>query len=86
MFCRLWQHVSEAISNGDQAAATAEKSILEDAQRASARERKAKMEEWIPRFFEQNLVTGDWVYKFAEWVKERLHIYSSLQQFEHLKL
>lgn len=65
-FCRLWQHVSEAISNGDQTAATAEKSILEDGQRASARERKAKMEEWIPRFFEQNLVTGDWVYKFAE--------------------
>lgn len=66
LFYRLWQHVSKAILKGDQVAATAEKFLLEDAQRTATRERKAKMEEWVPRFFEQNLVTGDWVYKFAE--------------------
>ena len=49
---KLWRHVSEAIDKEDQHAATEQKSILEEAQRAGARERKANEQEWVPRFFE----------------------------------
>ena len=49
---RLWQNVSKAIENDDQLAATEEKSILEEQQRAGARERKATGAEWQPKFFE----------------------------------
>ena len=59
-------HVSEAVAKCDQNAATHEKFLLEDAQRKGARERKAKMQDWIPRLFERNDITGDWVYKYAE--------------------
>lgn len=63
---RMWMHVSAAVLKQDQTAATNEKFILEDAQRKATRERKAKMLEWMPRLFERNDLTGDWVYKFAE--------------------
>lgn len=63
---RLWQHVTRAINNKDQTEATNEKFILEEAQRKSARERKAKCEEWIPRLFEQDPITGEWHYRYAE--------------------
>lgn len=36
-----------------QVAATEEKTILEEAQRSEARERKAKCEEWFPKYFTQ---------------------------------
>ena len=49
---KLWQNVSKAIKNDDQLAATEEKSILEEQQRAGARERKAIGAEWEPKFFE----------------------------------
>lgn len=49
---KLWRHVSEAIDNEDQHAATEQKSILEETQRAGARERKANEQIWQPRFFE----------------------------------
>uniref|UniRef100_A0A8D0CUM2 Oxysterol-binding protein n=1 Tax=Sander lucioperca TaxID=283035 RepID=A0A8D0CUM2_SANLU len=52
---RLWQHVTRAINNKDQIEATNEKFILEEAQRKSARERKAKCEEWI-----------SWHYRYAD--------------------
>ncbi|XP_074660916.1 oxysterol-binding protein-related protein 8-like isoform X3 [Tubulanus polymorphus] len=63
---RLWIHVSDAISRSDNDEATNEKSILEEAQRLGAKERKAKGTEWTPRYFERDLVTGDWIYKFAD--------------------
>ncbi|XP_062373660.1 oxysterol-binding protein-related protein 8 isoform X2 [Sardina pilchardus] len=63
---RLWQHVTRAINNKDQTEATNEKFILEEAQRKSARERKAKCEEWIPGLFEQDSVTGEWHYRYAD--------------------
>lgn len=66
---RLWQHVTRAINNKDQTEATNEKFILEEAQRKSARERKAKCEDWIPALFEQDPVTGEWHYRYAEWVE-----------------
>lgn len=47
-------------------AATQEKYILEERQRNEAKERKAKMLEWVPRLFERDPLTGDWVYKFVE--------------------
>ncbi|PSN56564.1 Oxysterol-binding protein-related protein 8 [Blattella germanica] len=52
----LWQHV----------AATEEKTVLEEAQRAAAKERKMKCLEWIPKYFEQDLISGQWVYKHAD--------------------
>ena len=63
---RLWARVSEAVSQGDQNAATQEKFLLEEAQRQGAKERKAKMIEWMPRLFERDTITGDWMYKYAE--------------------
>jgi hypothetical protein len=49
---KLWQKVSKAIENDDQMAATEEKSILEEQQRAGARERKAIGADWEPKLFE----------------------------------
>ncbi|XP_059833537.1 oxysterol-binding protein-related protein 8 isoform X2 [Hypanus sabinus] len=63
---KLWQHVTRAIHNKDQHEATREKFVLEEAQRQAAKQRKAKEEEWIPRLFEHDQVTGEWQYKYAD--------------------
>lgn len=63
---RLWQHVTAAIRRDDQVGATEEKTALEEAQRMSAKERKATCAEWIPAFFQQDLVTGQYHYKYAD--------------------
>ena len=56
---KLWRKVSRAIEVDDQQAATDEKTFLEEAQRAGARERKALGREWIPKHFELvNTVIG----------------------------
>ena len=68
VLCRLWQHVSDAVLKGDQNAATNEKFILEEAQRKGSRERKAKLEEWVPHLFERDMLTSDWVYRYIEYV------------------
>ena len=49
---KLWRHVSAAIEKDDQHAATEQKFILEEAQRAAAKERKALEAIWIPRYFD----------------------------------
>lgn len=64
--CRLWQQVTKAINNKDQTEATQEKFVLEEAQRKSAKERKAKGEDWLCHLFEQDPIAGEWQYKFAE--------------------
>lgn len=71
-FVRLWQQVTRAINNKDQTEATQEKYILEEAQRRSAKERKLKGEEWACKLFDQDPATGEWHYKYAEWVPENL--------------
>ncbi len=58
--------MSAAIAQGDQNAATHEKYLLEERQRQDAKERKAKMVDWVPRLFERDPLTSDWVYKYAE--------------------
>ncbi|KAL0276216.1 UNVERIFIED_CONTAM: hypothetical protein PYX00_003829 [Menopon gallinae] len=63
---RLWGKVSAAILADDQTAATEEKTILEDAQRAAAKKRKETNTDWIPRYFEQSLISGAWVYKHCD--------------------
>lgn len=63
---RLWQHVSAAIYRDDQVAATEEKTALEEAQRAADKERKAQCTDWIPQLFQQDIVTGQWHYRFAD--------------------
>nr|CAD7432463.1 unnamed protein product [Timema monikensis] len=62
----LWQHVSAAILGDDQIMATEEKTVLEEAQRAAVKERKLKCLEWVPKHFEQDLISGQWVYKHAD--------------------
>lgn len=62
---RLWKNVSEAIANEDQHAATEEKTILEEAQRAKARELKATGLEHQPRFFEHD--GNSYVYKHSDY-------------------
>lgn len=63
---RLWLKVSNAITRGDQVAATEEKTILEDIQRRAAAERRVKVQTWLPRLFIQDLMTGEWIYKHIE--------------------
>ncbi|NWH18824.1 OSBL8 protein, partial [Grus americana] len=63
---KLWQQVTRAINNKDQTEATQEKYVLEEAQRKSAKERKLKGEEWTCKLFDQDSVTGEWHYKYAE--------------------
>lgn len=78
---KLWQHVTAAIENGDQVAATVEKTKLEEAQRKAAKERVHRHETWIPKYFLQDQLTGEWVYRFAEnrpW-DER----TDIRQYEH---
>ncbi|KAF2974724.1 hypothetical protein EK904_001591 [Melospiza melodia maxima] len=63
---KLWQQVTKAINNKDQTEATQEKYILEEAQRRSAKERKLKDEEWACKLFDQDSITGEWHYKYAD--------------------
>ncbi|XP_030756214.1 oxysterol-binding protein-related protein 8 [Sitophilus oryzae] len=63
---KLWQHVSAAIRRDDMNAATEEKTILEEAQRARSKERKAKCEDWFPVHFQQDFKSGQWVYKHSD--------------------
>jgi hypothetical protein len=48
---RLWQRVSRAIESDDQDEATRAKTELEDAQRAAAKERKERGDQWQPKYF-----------------------------------
>ncbi|KAM9311344.1 oxysterol-binding protein-related protein 8 isoform 2-T2 [Gastrophryne carolinensis] len=63
---RLWQQVTKAINNKDQTEATQEKFVLEEAQRKATKERKVKGEEWTCHLFEQEPITGEWHYKYAD--------------------
>ncbi|XP_053317939.1 oxysterol-binding protein-related protein 8 isoform X1 [Spea bombifrons] len=63
---RLWQHVTRAINSKDQILATQEKFVLEEAQRKAAKERKATGDEWTCKLFEQDPISGEWHYRFAD--------------------
>uniref|UniRef100_A0A1A9W4F8 Oxysterol-binding protein n=1 Tax=Glossina brevipalpis TaxID=37001 RepID=A0A1A9W4F8_9MUSC len=63
---RLWSLVSAAIRRDDQRGATEEKTVLEEAQRKEAKERKAKFVQWDPCHFSQDIITGKWIYKYAD--------------------
>ena len=65
---RLWKNVSEAVVSNDMHTATQEKFILEERQRHEAKERKMKMEDWVPKLFERDSITGEWVYRYIELV------------------
>ncbi|KAH8383358.1 hypothetical protein KR009_008152, partial [Drosophila setifemur] len=62
---RLWQLVSEAIAREDQVAATEEKTVLEEQQRAAAKDRASTESAHQPALFEQDSY-GQWVYKYAD--------------------
>ncbi|XP_028934337.1 oxysterol-binding protein-related protein 8 isoform X1 [Ornithorhynchus anatinus] len=63
---KLWQQVTRAINAKDQTEATQEKYLLEEAQRKATKDRKAKSEEWTCRLFEQDSISGEWQYKYAD--------------------
>ena len=63
---KLWRKVSEAIANDDQNAATEEKTVLEEAQRAEARIRKETGVEHKPQHFEYEAMNNTYVYKHAD--------------------
>ncbi|XP_033331169.2 oxysterol-binding protein-related protein 8 isoform X11 [Megalopta genalis] len=63
---KLWCEVTQAINRDDQVAATEAKTQLEEAQRERAKERKLKSQEWIPKHFVQDIITGNWVYRHAD--------------------
>lgn len=50
---KLWLAVTNAINKDDQQAATEAKTVLEEAQRERAKERKALAQEWVPKYFVQ---------------------------------
>ncbi|XP_065722617.1 oxysterol-binding protein-related protein 8 isoform X8 [Drosophila suzukii] len=62
---RLWQKVSEAIAREDQVAATEEKTVLEERQRADAKERLSTESTHMPELFEVDSY-GQWLYKYAD--------------------
>lgn len=68
MLFRLWLHVSEALKGSDQEKATQEKFLLEEAQRNASKERKLTNTIYEPKVFEKDVVTGEWIYKYAEYV------------------
>jgi hypothetical protein len=59
---KLWTHVSRAIKQKDQREATAEKTKLEEAQRAAVKQRKETGDDWVPNLFVKE--GEDWVYKY----------------------
>lgn len=63
---KLWRKVSEAIANDDQNAATEEKTVLEEAQRAKARTVKETGVEHKPQHFEYEAMNNTYVYKHAD--------------------
>lgn len=62
---RLWRNVSDAIAREDQIAATDEKTLLEEDQRAKAKERLDNNAEYLPELFELDSY-GNWAYKYAD--------------------
>ncbi|XP_017752322.1 PREDICTED: oxysterol-binding protein-related protein 8 isoform X2 [Eufriesea mexicana] len=63
---KLWYDVTQAINRDDQVTATEAKRQLEEAQRERAKERKLKAQEWVPKNFVQDIITGNWVYRHAD--------------------
>ena len=63
---RLWNKVSDAIKAEDQTAATEEKSALEEAQRARAREHKANGTEHESKYFEKAPGESQYYYRHAD--------------------
>uniref|UniRef100_A0A2K6GTQ1 Oxysterol-binding protein n=1 Tax=Propithecus coquereli TaxID=379532 RepID=A0A2K6GTQ1_PROCO len=61
---RLWQHVTRAISKGDQHKATQEKFALEEAQRQRTRERQQSLMPWKPQLFHLDPATQEWRYRY----------------------
>lgn len=57
---RIWKKVSDALKSGDYAVASAEKSAIENQQRALRKERETTGEVWVPAHF--NKVSGEDIY------------------------
>ncbi|GAA5859525.1 hypothetical protein JCM8547_006863 [Rhodosporidiobolus lusitaniae] len=62
---RLWSKVTAAIKAKDLDAATDAKGAIEDAQREQAKEREARGETFVPRYFKPTGKNGEWRPTFA---------------------
>lgn len=78
---KLWEHVSKAILDCDQVAATEEKTKLEEEQRKGAKERLIKNEKWLPKSFVLDVLNDDYVYKYAD--KRPWDPRTDVIQYEH---
>ncbi|KAI9255198.1 hypothetical protein BDA99DRAFT_518159 [Phascolomyces articulosus] len=61
---RLWSKVTAAIKNRDMDTATSEKTLVEDSQRAKARDRDEKGHTWHPTFFDE--INDEYTFKGRE--------------------
>jgi hypothetical protein len=68
LYFRLWAKVTRAIDAQDQVAATEQKTVLEQAQRESARALMERGGMHTPRLFQYDAATECYTYKHAEWV------------------
>ncbi|XP_071809388.1 oxysterol-binding protein-related protein 8-like isoform X2 [Asterias amurensis] len=78
---KLWSRVTDSLARGEIQEATNEKFVLEEEQRKGHKERKIKMVEWIPRLFERDEITRDWVYKHMD--NRPWDPLNDIEQFEH---
>lgn len=63
---RLWRHVSQCIASDDQQGATEQKFVLEEAQRAAARDRQATNSDWNTKHFLMDNNSSDYMYRYAD--------------------
>ncbi|KAH3757885.1 oxysterol-binding protein 5 [Pelomyxa schiedti] len=61
---KLWIGVTNALIAGDQETATAEKTKIEEAQRALVRERDKNGVTWVPRYFTWDATREQWFYNW----------------------
>ena len=66
---RLWDKVTKSLIAGDQAAATEEKTRIEELQRQIHRDLEAKGEQWKTKFFDYDAEAKEWVYKWLDKTK-----------------
>lgn len=63
--CRLWQPVTRAICEGDQARAMKEKLLLEESQLQQVRQCHS-LAPWTPKFFRLDPTTQEWRYQYEK--------------------
>src|SRR4051812_36875188 len=66
---RAWEEVSRALQKHDHNTATSAKTVLEDAQRVTALDRKNKKIEYQNKMFHKSGTTGGYVFNDTEYLR-----------------